>query len=351
MPKRSGIFAFIALCLTLAGAACRKPVAETACDRTCLEGYVDRYLDAMLAHEPDPGLFAPGWRFTENGVRLEPGEGLWASMTGKGSYRLYVPDVESGQVGFFGTAREESERPGEGDPVAVALRLRIRSGRIDEAEQLVLRADSAAGEDFPPAGISVERLGAPHPLFREEIPEAGRMTRGDLVRTANMYFSGMQQNDGRGVYPFTDDCDRLENGVRTTNVPLAPGEPRPDPRTATSYSSSWSCREQFESGLLHFVSRIRDRRFAAVDRERGLVFAFAFFDHGAGKTRHFTTPSGREVTLGPVTPWTWQIAEVFRIENGRIRRIEALSHKYPYGMNSGWSSWEEGRSDKARVLE
>ena len=27
-----------------------------------------------------------------------------------------------------------------------------------------------------------------------------------------MYFSGMQLNDGKGVYPFTDDCERFENG-------------------------------------------------------------------------------------------------------------------------------------------
>ena len=36
--------------------------------------------------------------------------------------------------------------------------------------------------------------------------------------------------------------------------------------------------EQFEPDLMHFVSRIRDRRFAAVDRERGIAFTFSFFD-------------------------------------------------------------------------
>ena len=38
------------------------------------------------------------------------------------------------------------------------------------------------------------------------------MPRADLVRVANMYFSGMQLNDGKGKYPFADDCDRIENG-------------------------------------------------------------------------------------------------------------------------------------------
>ena len=56
------------------------------------------------------------------------------------------------------------------------------------------------------------------------------MSRAALIRTANMYFSGMQKNDGKGVYPFADDCDRIENGTQTTNRPTPAGEKRPDPR-------------------------------------------------------------------------------------------------------------------------
>ena len=119
------------------------------------------------------------------------------------------------------------------------------------------------------------------------------MSRADLIATANKYFTGMQQNDGKGDYPFAPDCNRIENGMQTTNRPTPAGETRPNPATATNYSAQWSCREQFESGLLHFVTRIRDRRYVAVDEERGLVFAFVFFDHAAGDTRNFTTPNGR----------------------------------------------------------
>jgi hypothetical protein len=156
----------------------------------------------------------------------------------------------------------------------------------------------------------------------------------------------MQLNDGKGNYPFADDCDRLENGGKTTNAPGRGGAPRPDPRTASNYSAMWTCREQFESGLLHFVMRIRDRRYVAVDEERGLVVAFAFFDHDAGESRHFKTPDGRSVTAGPAVPWTWEIAELFKVENGLLHEIEAILERAPYGMNSGWSSWEDGMSDK-----
>jgi hypothetical protein len=174
------------------------------------------------------------------------------------------------------------------------------------------------------------------------------MSRADLVKIANMYFSGMQRNDGKGVYPFTDDCDRFENGNRTTNAPTPSGQTRPDPKTASNYSGQWSCREQFESGLLYFVSRIRDRRYVAVDQERGLVFSFAFFDHMGGDTRHFKTPDGREVVAGPTTPWTWELAEMFKIEKGKIHRIEAVLTQSPYGMASGWSNANDSMSDRAR---
>jgi len=334
---------------------------QSPCDRACLENYVDQYMDAMLSHEPSGTLFTENCRFTENGVQLQLGEGLWSSMVGKGTYKFYVPDMETQQVAYIGTAREEARTSEEGTPVAVALRLKIENGLISEAEQLVMRPDislsnpAAAPSPFSSAGANIEKmgeeLGSPHPVYLEVIPPEERTTREEMIKTANMYFSGLQQNDGKGVYPFTDDCDRYENGTRATNVPLKPGEKRPDPSELTSYSSAWGCKEQFESGLMHFVSRIRDRRFVAVDHERGIVFTFNFFDHGAGKTRYFKTPDGRDVVAGPTEPWTWQQAELFKIEKGNIRRIEAVLHRCPYGMNSGWSTYEQGMSTEAQDIK
>jgi len=119
-----------------------------------------------------------------------------------------------------------------------------------------------------------------------------------------------------------------------------------DPKTSSNYDSMWTCREQFESGLLHFVNRIRDRRYLVVDQERGLVLSFAFFDHAAGKTRTFQVPDGRTVTAGPQQPWTWEIAELFKVEKGLLHEIEAVLERSPYGMTSGWSSWDDAMSDK-----
>jgi hypothetical protein len=314
--------------------------AQPACDRQCLEGTVERYLDALVRHDPRAVPLAAAVRYTENGQRLTIGDGLWRSVRSKGKYRLIVADTEAQQVAFIGTLEEQNADPLLGTPALIALRLKLVAGEITEAEQFIARNVDAAKR--------VEALGRPHRTFVQPVPPAERMSRAELIATANKYFTGMQQNDGKGDYPFADDCNRIENGTQTTNRPTPAGELRPDPKTASNYSAQWSCREQFESGLLHFVTRIRDRRFVAVDPERGLVFSFVFFDHAAGETRNFTAATGRAVTAGPAQPWTWYIAELFKIENGLIRRIEATLERVPYGMTSGWSSWEDGMSDRAR---
>jgi hypothetical protein len=330
----------VAIILALVPAVLAQPAAKVTCDRACLENYIDRYLDAMLAHDPSPKLFARECKFTENGVRLPLGnEGLWFGMSGKGTYKFYVPDVETQQVAFIGTVREggapagaktmPGAKPAEPAIVAVAIRLKIVGSLITEVEQLAIRPETSlmgggSGSSFPPTGVSVEKMGAPHKVYAEVIPEAERASREELVKTANYYFSGLQRNDGKGYYPFTDDCDRFENGMQTTNMP------RKDP--VSGQETKIGCKKQFEEGLKGIVSRVRDRRFVAVDRERGIVFAFGFFDH-------------EQIN------WTWQLAELFKIEKGNIRRIEAVFHRSAYGLNSGWSTYEQGMSDQIQSIK
>jgi hypothetical protein len=321
----------VTVILLLAPGAFAQSAVKPACDRACLENYLDRYLDAMMANNPSLELFTRDCKFTENGVRLPlGGEGLWYSMSGKGTYKFYIPDIETRQIAFIGTVREGADlpqpktaksapgaRPSEGTLAAVAIRLKIDDkGKISEVEQIVVRPEISLFEEeakpsrFPATGEAVEKMGAPHKIFTEVIPESERMSREELVKVADYYFEGLQRNDGKGYYPFTDDCVRFENGMESTR----------------------ECKKQFESGqLANIVSRIRDRRYVAVDRERGIVFAFGFFDH---------------VQIN----WTWEISELFKIEKGQIRRIEAVFHRCPYGMNSGWSTYEQGMSEEIQSI-
>lgn len=306
-------------------------LGQGRCDRACLEGFVDQYLDAMVKHDPKGLPLAKNVKFTENGQRLELGDGLWNTISAKGAYRQFVTDPESGHVGFFGSIFEG------GAPAMLAVHLKVQNRQIAAVETFVQRSESSAR--------GFERIGY---KWTNTVPAADRMTREELIKTANLYFSGMQKNDGKGDYPFAPDCNRIENGANSTNQPTPAGQTRPDPKTATNYSGQWSCMEQFKSGLLHFVTRIRDRRYVAVDQERGLIYSLAFFDHSGGDTRTFQVPDGRTVTAGPAQLWTWEIVELFQIDKGQIHQIQAIMERVPYGMNSGWSDYEMGLSDRAQ---
>jgi hypothetical protein len=307
-----------------------------ACNRDCLTGFAEQYISALVAKDPSKLPLAPNVKMTDNGQELPLGDGFWNSVAGRGAYTLHIADPVLGSVVTFATMKEPLRDGKSTKPVLMALRLKVVNGRIAEVEKIVAR------DDFGSKGAAALDTMKPREAFARATPPPARRSRQELVRTANMYFSGMQLNDGKGNYPFAEDCHRIENGMAATN---APG-PKVDPKTATGYSGTWTCRQQFESGLLHFVSRIRDRRYVAVDEERGIVVAFAFFDHDAGKSRHFTTPDGRQITGGPTEPWTWHLAEAFKVENGLLHEIEAILTRAPYGMGSGWSSRADALSDR-----
>jgi hypothetical protein len=301
------------------------------CDRACLEGWLDRYVDAFVAHAPARVPLTTGVTFTENGQRLEWGDGTWRTVTARGGYALKIADVERGQAVLMGTIREA------GVPTIFVLRLGINGQQIAEIETLVIRNQMAAE--------NLDKVARPRAAWSAAVPPANRMTRSELVRIANLYFSGIERNDGKGVYPISKACARLENGSVTAGDPvrvLGEGAATAGGRGRTG------CLEQFQSGVFYYVTRIRDRRFVAVDPERGLAFAFAFFDNASGDTRNGTLADGRKVVSGPAVPWTWQIAEVFKIENGEIGPVESVLHQVPYGMGSGWSSWEDAMSSRPR---
>ena len=310
------------------------PQETFECQRECLENYVDRYLQAMADGEVSDDLFAREARFTENGIELPLGnEGLWATTSAPGSYTLYVPDVETQQVAFLGTVMEVAGSsaagpPREAEPVGIALRLRIDAdGRISEVEQIAARPErplgpsAAPSSPFPATGAAVEALGSPWEGYLTAVPEAERHTRAELIAVGNAYFEGLQRNDGSGYYPFTEDCLRLENGV------IAAAPEGHDLADRPAFGTVLGCKEQFEDALGGVVTGVRDRRFVAVDRERGIVFAFAFFDHR------------------PIN-WTWQLGELFKVENGEISRIEAIFIQGPYGVCSGWSTYSQCRSEE-----
>ena len=69
------------------------------CDRECLIGISEQYLDALAAKDPKRlTLVNASVKYTENGQRLLLGDGLWNSITARGTYKLHVADQTAGDV-------------------------------------------------------------------------------------------------------------------------------------------------------------------------------------------------------------------------------------------------------------
>ena len=305
------------------------------CDRACLQQTTDQVLAAMVAHDASKLPLAPGVRYTENGQALALNDGFWNTASGRGKYSHYFLDPRTDQAGFMGVVKEN------GDDVIMGLRIALQGRQISEIEAVMGR--SGLGTAGPNGAKNLEALGKPDDIWFRDIPPAERASREDIIRVSNMYFTGLQNNDGKGDYSFfADDCYRLENGIQTTSGPH-PAPPRPPPAAGAPTPparpgpnmSALGCKQGFATGFFRIVTRIRDRRFPLVDEDKGVAFSFAFFDH-AGNVHDFPLSDGTISAGGIKAPFTWEIAEAFRVEKGKIKTVEAVLNNAPYGLKGGW---------------
>lgn len=283
----------------MAGAAC-----AADCDRNCLLDIATRYADGLTAHTFEDVRFAPTLRATENAAVVPVDGGVFATAQGW-RYRHTVVDAAAGQIVIFGTVSE-----GEPDAM-VAIRLRVADRLIVESERMVVRAPDT--RFFEPRAVSEAR-----PVFEMSVPADQRLPRDALVAIANRYFDAISAGDPAAV-PLHPDCNRYENGIRTTNSP---------PRFA-------SCSEGIRR--LIYMTKGRERRFPLVDPVRGLVLGIVAFD--LPPMHETRTIRGKAVEFSPERqklPRTLFLYELFRVDDGRIRAIEAVMMDRPLGDTLGW---------------
>ena len=162
----------------------------------------------------------------------------------------------------------------------------------------------------------------------ELIPAGKRLSRADLARIGDSYFTGLDtEESGRNV-PFSPECQRRENGTVLANNP-----------NAEKGSMQWmDCKTQFDTGFSVIVTDIRERRFEVVDRTKGLAFGWGYFDHNGTPAKMSRTLDHQLVDVAPTfrQPFSFYIAEVFKVMDGKIRQIEAVLTPVPYQMESGW---------------
>ncbi len=279
--------------------------------RKALYEALDRFRDALAARDAARVAWSPSLRYTENNVALEPGDGLWGTLTALHWYDLRFADADRGQVALF-TAVEETDAVSP-----CAIRLGLRDGMVAECEIVVARNKD---EGFPFLGQRFEDK----PAMLATVPEAERSTREELVRLANGYFETIERNDGTIRTRFHPHCNRVENGVQTTNNPEFP---LPIARLG--------CEAQFALGWYRYDDELRARRFPLVDVERGIVLAHGFIDH-SGRLGEYTLTDGATVPSPIRRPHSYYLAEAFKIRDGAIEQVEAVFHTVPYRMPSPW---------------
>jgi hypothetical protein len=302
------------------------PAAIKECDRACLVGVMDGYMNAIFRKDPKavPPL-ALDVRMTENTGQMDVGEGvLWRSKTEGTSFKIYVADPLSGQVALQ-TRLKVQDR----DTLA-AIRLKIDRGKILEIEQL--HAGNIALQ-------AIELLTTPRTLLTEDVPPNQRVSREVMDRVANSYFDALEGDSGK-IGAFADDCVRHENGYRTVNNPppggrMMPGPQLPDPKTEQGQSqlkfSMLTCAQQIDTKIFAYMKHIRPRRVLILDEQKQTVGTFPLFVHDG-------TRRGAPADAPPGMLQNLVTMETFSVRGGLIHHVEAAPFvTLPYGLGNGWT--------------
>jgi len=295
------------LTVLLAGCALAMggPAQAKTCDARCLRASMDQYLNALIKHDASKLPLAKNIKFTENGQVLKLTEGLWKGATSLGAFREYFVDASTGNALFLGVLDES------GAPAILAARLKVADGKISEIETIVARKGSHPL--FTP-----ELMTAADPLFAATVPEESRVPRARMIEIANLYLDGLEQNSSADI-PATPDCERYENGTKTTFRTPASG----------------NCAKSADA--INYIKAVKDRRYFIVDEVTGVVACTIVFDIPGGDA--MTSPaSGSEAQLQTTLrkPRMLLLTELFKIEGGNIARIQAVMHNLPHGGPSGW---------------
>jgi hypothetical protein len=257
------------------------PSGAAACDRACLTGFNDAYLAAVIAHDASKLDKADTVRFTENGKELKLTEGLWAVARSLGPYRQDMAEVPAGQTAGFVSLKDD-----KGD-VLLAFRLKVVDRKVTEIETTVCRTGEATF--FSPANMMH------NDLYDKEVEPSARMSREELTKIVDSYFNGIETSDGSAI-PFAETARRNENG------------------TVTGMGSALK-----NVAMFSYIEKI-DRRYALVDEERGNVLPWVLF----------------QIPMGLTGSRTLHLAELFKVDGGKIMDVQAVMVNQPLGTPGGW---------------
>ncbi|MEI9814300.1 MAG: hypothetical protein WDO18_17385 [Acidobacteriota bacterium] len=294
--KRLGLFVLLAATSNVFGAAC---------DRACLKSILDQYLNALVQHKPDAAPLALGFRQTENATVRIKGAGLWQTAKALGKLQRRYFDTSTEQAAFFGTFEEQNG-------IAIAtLRLKVEDRKITEAEWVLSRKGDpglgpGGGNQANAAYYDTDYLLAHVPPDRV-IPKQDRLSRSTLVAITDSYFDGLSAHDGK-VIIAEPGCTRIENGVLTTQRPIATG----------------GVSDCTSEGAMVNIFAVTARRYLVVDEEAGAVLGLALFQRKPGVALRRNL-----------------LAEWFFIDKNKIQTIYAsMFYPDPEAMIPNWPPYD-----------
>jgi hypothetical protein len=335
--------ALVASVLVLGASGTLFAAQEYQCDRQCLVDMMQRYLAALVKHDPEAVPFADEVKFVESTANIPVGKGLWITASdGPSDFQIYAADPVAQQVACLVMMKEN------GKDILLGARLKLENLKITEAEHLVIRTLGTG-----PAGTAaLDNLKKPRPGLLEDLASADRTPRWQMLNAGRAYYDALTGEDGK-LAPFAAECERHENGMvtaggkpRSPKAKPAAANTQPDPQLEKimkeiAAAGPWAntCEGQLSTGTFAYITEIRNRRVFIADEQKGLVVGFSMFYHDSSlKEFDYKGPDGKVIAKRPSYQGTFNLPamHVFKIKKGKIHDIEAIGFTMPYGTKSGW---------------
>ncbi|MGD9160971.1 MAG: hypothetical protein PVG39_21315 [Desulfobacteraceae bacterium] len=279
-------------CDTNATTTTTETTAKTAgsgeCTRDSLKGITDNFLTALESHNPSGVSLASNVRYTENGIEVPAGKGVWETIE-KITFKRGMVDTKKCGTHTQTVIQEKDQEK----PTLYGVRLKVEEEKISEIEAIVVRGEQVLG---------VPEILATKDQDWDILPPEQRSSRLAMMAAADDYFELFVKDKKRVVsdLAYSGYCDRWENGAITTKGGMNQDVimPRHD------------CSPE---GFADMTETHGPRRFL-VDEETGVVVAYVLFNG------------------------IWPDFHMFKINNGLVVWIQAY---FEYGKEYKTMGWPD----------
>jgi hypothetical protein len=316
----------------------------SACDRSCLQGFVDQTLASMIAHDAGSLPLAQEYLATENSAPSTPGLMVVWRTASAVKNRFYVIDPTSEQIFLIGTLSE-----GSTDALLYG-RIKIHKAHISELELYTSHSRGQGGFQFSADGAAnfpkawTDVIAPERRSSRAELLQAGRSIFDTTVPAPDIGAACVIMEDGKIVG---------ENADVAKSVAPSSGGSAPPPMLNPDGTVQIPC------GNPPIRPVDKKARTTIIDEEQGIVVSLAVVN-GMVEPYVITDPtesafvpnsllqpytdllktqlaSGKyhAPALRP-TPATQSVAELHRVYDGKLQGLMMLHSTGAPGSRSPW---------------